>query len=80
MTGDATQVLKAAVQDLPGLRRQVNIVLGGAPGPVSGAYSLIGILVPLACDPFYCYTYSGIDYSQTGEIFILSVDQLTIHR
>ena len=45
------------MRDVSGLRRQVNIVLGGTPGPVSGASTLIGIRVPLACDPFYCYTY-----------------------
>ena len=51
MTGDAAQVLKATVQDQSGLCCQVNIVLGGAPGPVSGTYSLVGICVPFACDP-----------------------------
>ena len=40
------------MQDLSRLRRQVNIAIGGAPGPVSGAYSLIGIRTPLVCDHF----------------------------
>ena len=51
MTGDAAQVLKAAVQDQSGLHRQVNIAWEGAPGLVSGAYSLVGIRVRFACDP-----------------------------
>ena len=51
MTGDTAQVLKATVQDQSGLHRQVNIMRGGAPVPVSGAYSLVGIRAPFACDP-----------------------------
>ena len=54
MTGDATQVLKAVAQDQYGLRSQVNIALGGAPEPLSGASALIAIHVVFAYDPRYC--------------------------
>ena len=64
MTGDTAQVLKAAVQDQSGLRRQVNIVLGGTPEPLSGASSLVGIRVPFACDPRYCYICNYDVYEQ----------------
>ena len=59
MTGDAAQVLKAVAQDQSGLRRQVDIMLGGAPRPLSGASSPVGIHVPFVYDPCYCYTCKG---------------------
>ena len=57
MTGDAAQVLKAVAQVQSRLRRQVNITLGGMPGPLSGASSLFGIRVPFAYDHRYCYIW-----------------------
>ena len=45
------------MQDQSRLHHQVNIVLGGVPGLLSGASSLVGIRVPFAYDPRYCYTY-----------------------
>ena len=55
MTGDAAQVLEAVAQDQSGLRRQVNIALGGTPEPLSGASALIAIRVAFTYDPRYCY-------------------------
>ena len=61
------------MQDLSGLRRQVNIALVGVPGPVSGTYALIGIRVSLVCDPpftvtreTYCYTWLELSSSERG--------------